>query len=81
MAKKLLVKDILDTIIDDTNVDCRFYAYGIFYASSMADGMKTAKECKEGMNYDCLHAVVSSIWTNLEDDGKCVIKIGSELAH
>lgn len=59
--KKLVVKDILNLIEDEEKVACNFYAYGVFYASSMDDGMQTVADCKDNLNYDCINARVTSL--------------------
>ncbi len=81
MAKKLLVKDILNVMPDDLQIDCVFYAYGIHYAQSRNDGMMTVKECKEGLRYDCLNALVASIKTGTTGDGKTVQVVCGEIVH
>lgn len=59
--KKMKVKDVLSLMDDDTPVSCQLYAYGIFYASSYDDGMRTAADCRDRMNYDCLNARATNI--------------------
>lgn len=59
--KKLTVKDILAVMDDKQEVNCHFTAYGITYANSWDDGLKTVAECKDGMNYDCINALVTGI--------------------
>lgn len=78
MAKKLLVKDILDIIDDSQVVNCVFYAYGVYYASSYDDGMKTPAECKSGLRRDCLNALVQKI--NPSQDGTRQV-IHAEIVH
>lgn len=78
MAKKLLVKDVLNIIDDKQVVNCVFYAYGVYYASSFDDGMKTTADCKEGLRYDCLNAKVLKI--NPSEDGSRQV-IHAEIVH
>lgn len=59
--KKISVKDILAFMPDDDKVYVVFYAYGIYYGSSHADGLETVKDCKEQLRYDCLNAHVTSM--------------------
>ena len=63
MAKKkqLTVSDILNVMGDSQPVVCSFTAYGVPYADSYTDGMRTAKDCKEQLRYDCLNALVTGI--------------------
>lgn len=59
--KKILVSDILN-IMDDTDKVCVIlYAYGVYYGDTQRDGMITVKDCKDEMNYDCIHALVTRI--------------------
>jgi len=78
MAKKLLVKDILDIMDSDQVVNCVFYAYGVYYASSLDDGMQTPADCKKGLRYDCLNALVKKI--NPSQDGSRQV-IHAEIVH
>lgn len=76
--KKMKVSDVLSLMDDDTPVACEFYAYGVFYASSYYDGMRTAKDCRDRLNYDCINARV----TNINCAGATpMVVIYSELVH
>ena len=70
MAKKktINVADVLGLMDDEQTVNCVLYAYGVYYGSSMNDGMKTAKECKEQMNHSCLKAKVYKVTSSNSDD-------------
>ena len=59
--KKLIVSDILNIMEDEEEVNCNFTAYGVHYASSWNDGMRTVADCKDRMNYNCIHALVTGI--------------------
>lgn len=80
MAKKkqILISDILNLMSDNHEVVCLLYAYGIYYADTQRDGMKTVAECKDQMNYDCLHALVTRI--KFDDHAKKIV-IEGEIVH
>lgn len=75
MAKKLLVKDVLNIMDDSDPVNCIFYAYGVYYAQSLDDHLKTVADCKDGLRYDCANALVHRIRA-----GKWVV-IDAEIVH
>lgn len=76
--KKYLVKDILNLFTDDSHeVCCMLYAYGVYYADTIKDGMKTVKDCKENMNYDCINAMV----TGIRFDENDLMIIQAEIVH
>lgn len=81
--KKLKVKDVLSLIREDEKVNCNFTAYGIYYASSWNDGMRTAKDCLEGMNYNCLNAIVTGNLSIIQtiDMTQNMIQINAELVQ
>lgn len=58
---KLKVKDILSVMQGEQKVNCHFTAYGITYADSWNDGMRTVAECLDQLNYDCSNALVTGI--------------------
>ena len=59
--KQILVQDILNIMDDSDNVCVMLYAYGVYYGDTQRDGMNTVAECKDQMNYDCIHALVTRI--------------------
>lgn len=65
-TKKILVKDVLNLMMDEQEVICHLYAYGCFYGSTQNDGMKTVADCKEQMNNHCINALVTRIRTEDE---------------
>ena len=60
-TKKMNVEQMLHLVPQDEEVEIHFYAYGIWYASSWADGMKYSEECLKGLRYDCLEATVTAV--------------------
>lgn len=74
--KKILVKDILATMEDDEKVVITFFAYGIWYANSWNDNMRTVRDCKENLRYDCIVAQVGRITVK---DG--ILNMGAEIVH
>lgn len=78
MAKKkqILVSDILDMMNETDKVCVILYAYGVYYGDTQRDGMQTVAECKDQMNYDCIHALVTRIRT--ENDH---VVIQAEIVH
>lgn len=67
------VKEQLKLIEKDQKVNCVFYAYGIFYASSWDDGMVTAGDCLDGLNYTCMNAKVLKINSSMDNPDRLVI--------
>lgn len=65
-----MVADILDMMDESLEVNCAFTAYGVQYASSWNDGMRTVADCKDRLNYDCIHARVTGICQNETGDGE-----------
>lgn len=78
MAKKkqILVSDILDMMNETDKVCVMLYAYGVYYGDTVRDGMHTVAECKDQMNYDCIHALTTRIRT--ENDH---VVIQGEIVH
>jgi len=83
MAKKkpILVSDILDIMNETDKVCVMLYAYGVYYGDTQRDGMQTVKDCKDEMNYDCIHALVTRIRTNDERDDHAHVVIQAEIVH
>lgn len=67
------VKEQLKLIEKDQKVNCVFYAYGIFYASSWDDGMVTAEDCLDRLNYTCMNSKVSKINISVDNPDRLVI--------
>lgn len=67
------VKEQLKHIDKGQKVNCVFYAYGIFWASSLNDGMVTAGDCLDRLNTTCLNAKVSRINPSDADPERLVI--------
>ena len=66
-------------MMDDTDKVCvMLYAYGVYYGDTHRDGMHTVSECKDQMNYDCIHALVTRISTNQHCEG---VIIQAEIVH
>jgi hypothetical protein len=80
MAKKkqILVQDILNIMNDSDKVCVILYAYGMYYGDTQRDGMDTVNDCKDQMNYDCIHALVTRIRT---DDHREGVVIHAEIVH
>ena len=74
--KELLVEDILKHFKDDEEVVITFFAYGIRCGVAWNDGLKTAKQLRDGLRYDCLRALVGRVTVI---DG--LINIGAEIIH
>lgn len=74
--KQILVQDILNIMNDSDKVCVMLYAYGVYYGDTKRDGMNTVAECKDQMNYDCIHALVTRIRT--ENDH---VVIQAEIVH
>lgn len=86
MAKKLTVKRVLETLPKDDKISVQLYAYGITFANTWTDGMKTVGECLDRMNSDCLNAGVVYIranWVkeNVEDERYYIPVIGAEIVY
>ena len=84
MAKKLTVKRVLETLPKKDEIVVAIYAYGMSYANTWTDGMRTVEECLDRMNYDCINAGVTYIrpnWVkdNPESDKRWVTVIGAEI--
>ena len=80
----MTVKQLVKTMDDEENVVVLITAYGVHYADSYADGMRTAKDIKEKMNYTCINAKVTSVkarkFTDLTDGTERIsIIIGAEI--
>ena len=85
MAKKnILVKDILE-MFDEKSDDLVivFYAYGIYYASTIADNLITVKEIKDRLRNDCLRAKVFKIEPkgDFENNIEPYIKVLAEMVY
>ena len=76
---KAKVKDILNLIGDDSRVCAVMYAYGIYYADTMKDGMNTVAECKKNMNHACMNARVTGLESTADENG-AITMIYAELA-
>ena len=80
--KKLKVQDILNVMSKDQEVECSFTAYGVSYASSWNDGMRTVQDCLDGLRYDCLNALVTGIRLNRTVDNEHhFVQINGEIVH
>ncbi len=80
----MTVKQLIKTMDDTEQVIVLLTAYGVHYADSYKDGMRTAKDVKDKMNYDCINAKVTSVkakkFTDLTGkEEKVVIVIGAEI--
>ena len=82
-AKKIMVEDILNLMQDDEKVVVHIFAYGIHAADTYRDGMRTAKDCRENMNYDCLRAQVGRISRDsiIDDPSNQFVSIAAEVVH
>ena len=83
----MTVKQLINKMDDTERVIVLLTAYGVHYADSYADGMRTAKDVKDRMNYDCINAKVTSVkarkFTDLigKEEEKVVIVIGAEICR
>jgi len=59
--KKITVKDVLELLNKDTKVCVMLTAYGVAYGNTYKDGMRTAADCLDKMNYNCINARVFEI--------------------
>ena len=59
--RKQTVKQALKGMAPDQEVIVDVYAYGISYACTLRDGMRTAAECLERVRYDILAAKVLEV--------------------
>ena len=66
MSKKkvLTVKTVLESLPPEDNVMVAYYAYGIQYADSWSEGMRTVADVLEQTRYDCLNAKVVKLKAN-----------------
>ena len=83
--KKLVVSDILNAMEDNQKVICSFTAYGVGYANSWRDGMRTVSDCKDRLRYDCTNAVVTGVGYAVISDpdvpSRIVTEIYAEIVH
>lgn len=66
--KKILVSDILDLLDDGTKINCSFTAYGVSYADSWNDGMRTVADCKDRLRHECLNAHLTGVGYSVTSD-------------
>ena len=81
--KKILVKDLLNVLPEDRKVDCVFYAYGCYYASSLNDAYPQDSDvmwCKCNLRRDCMNALVTDISPAKSDPEKYIV-IHAEIVH
>jgi len=75
--KKILVKDILNLIDGNEEVNVQLFAYGIISSQSSTNGMKTVNDIREKMMYGGLNARVDIIRVNEKGN----LSIGAEMLH
>lgn len=87
MAKKkeVVISDILNVMDEDQLVVCTFSAYGVGYADSWTDGMRTVKECKDRLRYDCLNSIVTGVRYTMTSDktvpSGIMVQLFGEIIH
>ena len=64
------LKQILKVTNPEQRVHVQVYAYGVFYASTLTDGMKTAKEVLDGVRKDILDAKVTFVIATTAEEGE-----------
>ena len=82
-VRKILVEDILNLMQDDEKVVVHIFAYGIHATDTYSDGMRTAKDCRERMNRQCLRALVGRVFMdeNIQDPNDKFIGISAEMVY
>lgn len=62
-SRKMKLDTLLEKIPDEQEVVVDVYAYGISYANTLRDGMRTAADVRERCRYDILQAGVYDVQT------------------
>lgn len=74
------VRNLLKLVRDDDYCNVVLYAYGIYYAETFVDGMRTVADIKEKLRYDGMQAKVFRI-CSMEYDEKPYVVICAELVY